>query len=100
MSSIDRLKEYAAMKGPAGEAVSKANLRYWAERATENSDSHKHRAKGGEIKLPDAGGKLAVHDSDAPPRRNAKADARMVAKDDLNVVGAKNFMPRVRRTTT
>ena len=34
---------------------SKENLRYWQERASENSDTHLHRAKSGPIELPVVG---------------------------------------------
>jgi hypothetical protein len=42
---IKEIKDYPTT-GPHGEDR-KANLEYWAKRATENSDAHKHRAKGG-----------------------------------------------------
>jgi hypothetical protein len=54
------IEEYKSTK-PSG-FDRKADLAYWAARATENSDAHKHRATGG----PDMPPKL--HDTGEGPR--------------------------------
>lgn len=93
MSRIKRLKEYAAMKGPAGASTQK-NIDYWANRASENS-AVAPRAKGGGMKLPSTGGDMKIHDTSAKPSR--KGDPRKAAKQDLNFTGSSTYMPNVRR---
>ncbi|MGJ4947309.1 hypothetical protein [Bradyrhizobium sp. HKCCYLS20291] len=68
---IERLKSYKNEAGPAGEASSKANLNYWADRAESNS-LHPGKSKAG-----------------------TKADGP--GRDDNNHLGG-TFMPNVRRT--
>jgi hypothetical protein len=100
MSSIKRLREYKAMKGPAGEANDPRNLKYWSERATENSDSYRHRAKRGEIELPDtSGGPAVTHRGGAASGVGREDAAHRKARRDMNHVGG-SFMPRARRTTS
>jgi hypothetical protein len=91
MSSIERLREYKAQKGPHGEST-KANIKYWQERASENSDSHSHWAAG----KTSTNGK-PTKDLDLP--KLPSTDARTVAKENLNHSGDSSFMPGVRRTT-
>lgn len=98
MSRVERCKEYASPRRSGnwnGESTAD-NISRWSERAAENSKIDK-RAKGGEIKLPDTGGDVALHDTSAKPRRDREVDARAVAKQDLNSDGGSSFMSGVRR---
>jgi hypothetical protein len=100
MSRIERLREYRAMKGPAGESSSKENLRYWSERATANSDSYRHRAKSGEISLPDLGGDHATTDRGGAMSGVGRIEAaHREVRRDRNYVGS-SYMRGVRRTTS
>ena len=100
MSRLDRLRDYAnpvSRENWRGASRDMANIDRWSERASEESDSYRHRAKGGQVQLPDTGGKVAVHDSAAPPRHDPDVDARMKAKADSNFVGSSPYMRGVRR---
>ena len=89
-----RLKEYAdPLHGPHGSASWEPNIRYWQDRATENSKIAP-RAKSGEMKLPST--KVRTRDTSMRPKEQRKVDALLVAKDDHNNVGS-SFMPGVRR---
>jgi hypothetical protein len=50
---LERLREYRQQKGPRGESYSMQNLAYWANRASENSNTS-HRAKSGPVELTDS----------------------------------------------
>ncbi|WP_426418477.1 hypothetical protein [Bradyrhizobium genosp. A] len=96
MSRLDRLREYAnpsRRENWDGESNDKANLDRWSKRASENSKLAP-RAKGGEIKLPDTGSDVSLHDTEAKPRGG---DARAVAKADKNVVGDSSYLAGIRR---
>ncbi len=99
MSRIERLKDYANPVSRAnwrGAGRDKANIERWQERATENSDGHKHRAKSGAMTLPDTG-EVRLHDTS---ERHIPADPRARAKSDPNFVGSSKYMPGVRRSET
>jgi len=56
---LERLKEYANPRSKQnwqGEAYSKANIERWSARASENSDTYRHRAKSGPVELTDTTG--------------------------------------------
>ena len=89
MSRTDRLREYAAMKGPRGENT-KENLAYWSNRASENSEKAP-RARSSAIKLPEGG-------TGVGPKRH-EGDMRARAKAEKNIAGDTAFMPGVRRGT-
>ncbi len=74
MSRIERLREYKKMSGPCGASRDKADLDYWANRASANSER--------------------------PPRATNKPKSDMPGKADPNFVGSSDYMPGVRRTTT
>lgn len=97
MSRMERLKEYAAMKGPAGEAYSKENLNYWSDRATANSKCPP-RAKGGEMNLPSTGKSMATRDTSMKPYSSRKSGDAVIdqAKADKNSVGS-SYMRGIRR---
>jgi hypothetical protein len=100
MSRMDRLREYAGKpKGLQGAGRSEANLKGWAERASENSQIAP-RAKGpvhggppgtwGENppSLPSTGKTTVLRDTQMSPRTARKVNARMAGKDDLNHEGS------------
>jgi hypothetical protein len=93
MSRLDRLKEYAAERGPKGASRDQANLDHWERRASENSKIAP-RATNKSMELPSTGEVKLRPTSMAPSR---KGDARAEAKSDLNFVGSGSFMPKVRR---
>jgi hypothetical protein len=98
-SRLERLKEYANPRrrenwDGCGRDV--ANIQRFQERAEANSRIAP-RARGGEMRLPDTGGDVALHDTAAKPRRDRAVDARMKAKADLNTDGGSSFMRDVRR---
>jgi hypothetical protein len=109
MSSIERLKEYKAQAGPHGEST-KANIKYWQERASANSDAYKHRAAGNPAtngkrernldppKLPSTGKRPELRDTESRPLARHSIDARMVALQNANHDGASTFMRGVRRS--
>lgn len=84
MSRQDRLKHIT--DGPSGS--SRDSLKYWSDRAEENSKIAP-RAKGGEVKLPDGGTGVAWKDSH-------KGNMRATGKADKNHVGG-THLPNVRR---
>ena len=97
MTRISRLKEYAAMKGPAGEASSQTNLDYWAARASRNSDGDQHRASDGPMKLQKTGKRVELRDTASAPKTLRKVDNVMkAAKADPNHVGSL-YLRKVRR---
>jgi hypothetical protein len=99
MSRLERLKEYSKPTRAAnwdGPGRDQANIDRWSERATENS-ALAPRAKGGEVSLPDTGKWTELRDTAAAPREARKADARMVAKDDLNTSGDSPYLRGIRR---
>ncbi|WP_354220380.1 hypothetical protein [Bradyrhizobium sp. F1.4.3] len=49
------------------------------------------------MRLPETGGDVALHDTEAKPRRDAGADARAKAKADTNTDGGSSFMKSIRR---
>jgi hypothetical protein len=99
MSRIERLKEYAdPLRGPHGAGRDKENIRYWQNRAETNSDGADHRATGTQRAQAHSTGKRPVdRPTSMAPREARKADARMVAKDDLNFVGDSSYMAGIRR---
>ncbi len=99
MSRQSRLKEYAnpsRRENWDGESCDKANIDRWSARAEANSKLAP-RARGGEIKLPDTGGDVDLHDTAAKPRRDAGVDARTKAKADLNSDGGSSYFRGIRR---
>jgi hypothetical protein len=99
MTRISRLKEYAAMKGPAGESNDVADLNYWSRRAEANSDGDKHRASDGPMKLQKTGKRMALRDTASAPKSSRKVDNVVkAAKADVNHVGSL-YMRNVRRET-
>jgi hypothetical protein len=84
---------------PANGAVQGAteNIARWSERASENSDSFRHRASNGPIELPSTN--VRVRDSAMRPfvKRSAEA-AIKAARADLDHVGG-THLPNVRRNT-
>lgn len=98
MSRVERCKEYANPRRRAnwdGESTA-ANISRWSDRAAENSKVAP-RARGGEMRLTETGGDVALHDTGGAPRKDAGVDARMVAKADTNTDGGSSFMRGVRR---
>jgi hypothetical protein len=107
MNRLERLQSYKRMQGPKGPGRDERNLAYWANRASENSDSHLHRAKGDAAtngvptrdldlpKLPSTAehpAKARYWPNEGPKmRKAAKADRNHVASDD-------NYLPNVRRS--
>jgi hypothetical protein len=101
MSSMERLRELQnprSKKNWNGASRDQANINRWSGRASENSDGRKHRAKSGEIELPNTN--VELHSTAAPPRRDRKVDAHMAGKRDQNFVGSSDYMPGVRRYTS
>ena len=80
------------MEGPKGASRDKANLDYWAERASANSDGDKHRAKKSglpPLSFPrEAGAATGIGRLEA------------AAKADRNSDDGSSFMRKVRRTAT
>jgi hypothetical protein len=98
MSRIDRLKEYARPNRRAnwnGAASDQKNIDRWSDRAADNSKIAP-RASDGEMKLPATGKQVELRDTSSAPRYSRNADARMVAKDDVNHVGS-SYMRGIRR---
>jgi len=95
MSRLERLKEYAAMKGPAGEGRDKDVLDYWAGCAERNS-AIAPRAKS-EMHLPSTGKAMNLRSTDMKPKASRNADARAKAMADTNIVGDSGYMRGVRR---
>jgi hypothetical protein len=97
-----RLKEYANPSSRShwhGQGRDKENLRRWAERASENSDGHLHRARDGEIELPPTGIGPPVTDRAGAGSGVGRVDAaHREARRDLNHRGG-THMKGVRRTT-
>lgn len=93
MPRQNRLQEYKSMKGPDGASRDPANLKYWSDRAEQNS-AVAPRAKGGEMKLPDTdrGGGVAW-------KASHEGNMRAAGKRDKNDIGS-TFMPNVRRPGT
>jgi len=52
VSRETRIKSYARMEGPKGAGRDESNLKFWADRASANSDGDQHRASDGPMKLP------------------------------------------------
>ena|SRR5258708_29066355 len=97
MSRLDRLKEYSnPMRGQPGAGRDEKNLEYWADRAKENSRLAP-RASDGEMKLPSTGKRTDLRDTAAAPRQSRNADARAVAKRDLNIAGDSQYLRGIRR---
>lgn len=94
MSRQDRLKDYAAMKGPAGEGRDQKNLDYWADRATANSQCASRASRA--MDLPSTGKKMATRDTAMGQFEPRSVNARMAGKADKNHAGS-NYMPNVRR---
>ncbi|MET4384373.1 hypothetical protein ABIB73_000108 [Bradyrhizobium sp. F1.4.3] len=95
---VERCREYANPRRREnwdGESTAD-NISRWSKRAAENS-TLAPRAKGGEMRLPETGGDVALHDTEAKPRRDAGADARAKAKADTNTDGGSSFMKSIRR---
>ena len=94
-SREQRLKDYAAQKGPKGEASSQKNLDYWAGYSTENSKLAP-RASDGPMKLSST--KVNTRDTSMKPYKSAES-MRKEALADIDIVGSSPFMRDVRRTT-
>jgi hypothetical protein len=96
MSSVDRIRnEYSnPTRGPSGIGSDKKNLAYFSDRASENSKIAP-RARGGEVRLPDTGGKPSLPDTN---HKHAGNDPYPAAKRDLNSTGDSPYMKGIRRT--
>jgi hypothetical protein len=95
MSRQDRVRQYAKpQRGPHGAGRTQANLDYWADRATENSEIAPRASR--KMNLPGTG-KMGVRSSDMGPKVSRKVEARMAATSDMNVAGDDTYMPGVRR---
>ena len=96
MSRLDRLKEYAnPQHGPHGAASDKENIRFWQDRASENSKLAP-RTSDGPMKLPDTGKSMEVRPTEMKAREPRKVNARMAGKDDLNHEGS-DYLQSIRR---
>ena len=95
MSLEKRLKGYAdPTRGPHGAGRDQENLRYWQDRAKENSELAP-RASDGPMRLPST--KVNARDSEMKPFRSRNVDNAMKeAKADLNDVGS-SYMRGIRR---
>jgi hypothetical protein len=62
-------------RGDVGESTA-ANLKYWAARASENSEQGR-RARGGEMRLPNTGGPVKLKNTTGKPYRNGHVDRQM-----------------------
>jgi hypothetical protein len=97
MSRLDRLKEYSnPMRGQPGAGRDEKNLEYWADRAKENSRLAP-RSIDKPIELPSTGKKQDLRSTASKPRESRDADARAVAKRDLNIAGDSQYLRGIRR---
>jgi hypothetical protein len=96
MSLEKRVKGYAdPTRGPHGAGRDQENLRYWQDRATENSEIGP-RASDGEMHLPST--KMGTRDTGMQPYRSRSVDNVMKeAKADLDVTGDSPYMRGIRR---
>jgi hypothetical protein len=109
---LERLQSYKRQEGPRGAGRDMRNLDYWAERATENSDGHKHRALSGKVRLTDTVGRgvppdaqrvadrFTPNENRKPYYRNEGPKMREKGKRDPNHIDESDYMPGVRRTTS
>ena len=97
MSRIQRLREYAdPTRGPHGSSQDEAHIRYWQNRATENSDGADHRATGTERAEAHSTGKKPVdRPTSMAPKESRKVNSAMI-DEDVNHVGS-TYMRDVRR---
>jgi hypothetical protein len=96
MTSGERIrKEYSNPNSREFNGQStKQNIAKYAERASELSDGHRHRAKSGEMELPDTNRGAGILEGTRSGDQHAKA------LRNLNHSGKDtDYMPRVRRTT-
>jgi hypothetical protein len=97
---IQRLREYAdPTRGPHGSSQDEAHIKYWQNRASENSDGADHRGNPGpEISLPNTGKRQESRPTEMGPKKPRTVDRNMVdaAKADLNFVGS-SYMAGIRR---
>jgi hypothetical protein len=82
------------MKGPKGESSSQENLDFWSNRATANSKCAPH-ASDGPMKLPST--KVSNRDTSMKPYKSQADSMVKEALADIDIVGSKPFMPKVRR---
>jgi len=87
----ERLRGYRDMKGPKGASRDKANLDYWAERASENSNNA-HRATNKEIEVP------ATDEAGASTGIGRLEHSHEMAKKERRHLGS-GFQAGTRRTT-
>src|SRR5689334_16227047 len=99
MSSIERLKQYARMEGPAGTST-KENIEFWSARASANSQiaprAAGSRASNGKPMpnldlptVPDTGKKMVLRDTSMQPYRSRKGNAAITeAKSNVNHFGS------------
>jgi hypothetical protein len=83
MSRQERCQEYAKAKGPHGASRDQKNLDHWAARAEQNSEVAPRASR--KMDLSSTGKRTALRDTGAAPFRSRSIDARMVAKDDMNI---------------
>jgi hypothetical protein len=98
MSRQERCQEYAKAKGSHGASRVQKNLDHWAARAEENSEVAARASR--KMDLPSTGKRTALRDTDAAPFRSRSVDARMVAKDDMNIADDEfdtSHLPGIRR---
>ena len=98
MSRQERCQEYAKAKGPHGASRDQKNLDHWADRATQNSEPAPRASS--KMDLASTGKRTALRDTGAAPFRSRSVDARMVAKEDMNIADDEfdtSYLPGIRR---
>jgi hypothetical protein len=93
MSREKRLKEYADPMRPENwcGASTKEYIGRWSDRAHEESDSYKHRAKSN-MELPDTFSRQGPD-----PHTGRSGDQRAQAKADKNTAGQSDYMRGLKR---
>jgi hypothetical protein len=97
MSFQDRLKSYSRPQDAvSGIASDRANFKFWADRASDNSGLAT-RAKGGKMSLPQTCGAPSLRSTSSPPRGFDGGDPYAKARSDRNHAGSSTYMKDVRR---
>lgn len=94
VSREDRIAAIRREEGPKGAGRDEANLKYWSDRATKNSEIAP-RASDGEMVLSDKGSRPVVK---GRYYKSEGIEMRSEAKADKNSAGTSPYMPGVRRT--
>jgi hypothetical protein len=98
MSRQERCQEYAKAKGPHGASRDQKNLNHWAARAEQNSEVAPRAPR--KMDMASTGKRTALRATDSLPFRSRSIDARMVAKDDMNIADDEfdtSYLPGIRR---